>query len=347
MSVATEKSKIVTGDYVGSAWDTSPCWTPYAEAIAASYPIQVPWYLSFPINTQADTPGVLPIIPKFYGAQSRPQMYDVIILGASLRVEFAAYFANPGQINNLSIQISHQETGVPWVEPIAIGYAPILALAGLTMTPPAGSAIFSKNPISRWPDAFFFPRNTLLKFQWCQYTSMPMPAVQTVLTFVGVQLVRDGPAPEWVNLPDGSTVKVGSRIPFYGVVPYGRRSATGRIFGDFRLPTGEQTMQFLPPSDCDVELHDVYANFTAAFVDSRNYSAKLSNLRAGSDWTPGFSPSMSFSSDELKAYNANPFTKPYLLEYKHRLGIIEQNNAMFDTPIGATLTFRGVRRCLY
>jgi hypothetical protein len=344
MSVPEHRSAIVTGDFVGSAWNTSPYLTPYAQAIADAYPVQVPWYLSIPINTQATSSAYLPI---FYGASSRPQQFDVLIIGASLRVDFNQYFLATSPVNSLSIQISHQETGIPWVEPIAIGYVPLLALSGITFTPPAGSAILPKMPLSRWPDAFFFPRNTLLKFQWTQYTPLPLQPVQTVLTFVGIQLVRDGPAPEFVTLPDGSIVRVGSRIPWFGVVPYGRRSATGRFFGDFSLPAGEQYMQFLPPSDCNVELHDVYANFTAAFIDSRNYTAKLSNLRAGDDWTPGFSPSMSFSGDELKAHNANPFTKPYVIELRHRLGVVEQNNSTFDTKFGASLTFRGVRRCLY
>lgn len=337
------RSAIVTGDFVGSAWDASPILTPYAQGIADAYPVQVPWFLSIPIQTQATTN---PATPIFYAAQSRPQLYDVLIIGASVAANYNDWFTAMA-INNLSIQISHQETGVPWVEPIAIGYAPLFSLAGFTTTTPPGSLVFPKTPIQRWPDAFFFPKNTLLKYQWVQMTRVPLPAVKVVLTFIGIQLVKDGEAPKFVRLPDGSMVKVGYRIPWFGVVPYGRRPATGRVFGDFSLPAGEQYTQFLPPSDCNIEIHDVYANFTAAFVDSRNYTAKLANLRAKDDWTPGFTPSMGFTSDELKINPSAPFCQPYVIETRHRLSIVEQNNAIFDTPIGATLTFRGVRRCLY
>jgi hypothetical protein len=350
MTQNVHHAPILTGNFVGSSWDASPfLLTPYAQAIADAYPIQIPWYLSIPITTKASAIGPnAPLFPQFYGAQSRPQQYDVLILGFSLAANFNDWFT-ARTVNRLSIQITHQETGIPWVEPIAIGYAPLLSLAGLSVTPPPGGTLFPRMPIMRLPEAFFFPRNTLLKYQWTQMTTDSLPPVTVVLTFHGIQLVMDAnkEAPRYVTMPDKTIVKVGSRVPWFGVVPYGRRGAVGRFFGDFTLPTGEQYVQFLPPSDCNVELHDVYANFTATFIDSQNYTVKLNNLRAGSDWTPGFTPSMAFAGDELKANPAAPFTKPYVIELRHRLSVVEQNNAIADTPNACTLTFRGVRRCQY
>jgi len=250
-------------------------------------------------------------------------------------------------LNNLAIQISHQETGIPWVEPVVVGYAPILSVAGLAVSPPANTVFYPRMPVMRLPEAFFLPRNTLLEFRWTQYTTMQLPPVSVVLTLIGVQLIRNGPAPEAVAMPDGSIINVGSRVPWFGVIPYGHRGATGRVFADTTLKAGEQYMQFLPPSDCDIELHDVYSNFTAGYPGSQNYMAKFSNMRAPNDWTPGMSPAMSFAHDELKVNPALPFCKPYLLEFGHRLGVVEQNNATVDTPQGCLLTFRGVRRCQY
>jgi hypothetical protein len=130
-------------------------------------------------------------------------------------------------------------------------------------------------------------------------------------------------------------------------VPYGRRQTNARVFGDVTLRAGEQIMQFLPPADCNIELHDTYVNFTAGFTNSQNFAAKLSNMRARNDWTPGLAPLMSVAHDELKNNPALPFCRPYTLEAQHRMGIVEQNNSTVNSPIGGVITFRGVRRCMF
>lgn len=344
MTGATDhRSAIVTGDFVGPAWDSSPILTPYAQAIADSYPVQVPWFLSFPITTLQDTGPLFPIIQA---TQTRPQQYDVLIIGANITANFNDWYTLL-KLNNLSIQISHQETGIPWVEPVMVGFAPLLAVGGFSTTLPPGSAVMPTMNNMRLPDAFFLPRQTVLEFQWTQVTTLQLPPISIILTFIGIQLMKDGPPPEFVTLPNGSIIRVGSRIPWFGVVPYGRRFNPGRLFGDFVLTAGDQYMQFLPPSDCNVEVHDVYSNFTAAYTQSQNYAAKLSNMRAVNDWTPGLAPIMSIAGDELKKNPALPFCMPYVLERGHRFGIVEQNNSVVDTPVGCTLTFRGVRRCQY
>src|SRR6266540_2016116 len=75
-NTAVRSHGIETGDWVGSAWASSPKWTPYAQAIAAHYPIQVPWY-----STHSVTPSVLTTVPT--AVVTRPNLYDVLIIGAS------------------------------------------------------------------------------------------------------------------------------------------------------------------------------------------------------------------------------------------------------------------------
>src|SRR6266508_556788 len=75
----TRLHRIETGDWVGSACRSSPKWTPYAQAIADHYPIQVPWY-----STHTVTPNNVNSIPTV--VVTRPNLYDVLIVGASAAV---------------------------------------------------------------------------------------------------------------------------------------------------------------------------------------------------------------------------------------------------------------------
>ena len=326
--------RIDTGDWIGSAWGSSPEWSPYAEAIAETYEDQKPWYLTTTITAPAFALGN----PQFRVITTRPYQHDVLIMGMS------AFAADTTGLNFLSIQIVHQETGIPWVSPSGIGFAPLLAFAGLNL---------NQTPILKLPEAFFLPKHSQLRLSWTQARDSAIAPVTATITFVGVQLMnpRQGSAPEKIMMPNGDEIPVGSRVPWFGCVPFGRRGDIRRDFGNFFLPNGQQAAQFLPASDCSVEVHDAYANFlngnTVWNGDPRFLALKLSDTRARSDWTPGMQPVSAILGNETQVYPALPFPAPHLLETGKRMSLVEQNNDLAESIFFGSVTFRGVRLCKY
>src|SRR5262245_5139154 len=124
MNAETQHRTIETGDFVGAAWGASPyALTPYAEAIASHYPIQVPWLLSTPITIGGATPGPGPLV-----VSTRPQLYDVLIVGMSARAVNVIADTGESFVEVIGLQITHKETGIPWAAPNTLGFVPLPAI---------------------------------------------------------------------------------------------------------------------------------------------------------------------------------------------------------------------------
>lgn len=348
--------RLTTGDWVGSAW-RGPEWTPYAQAIADYYPIQVPWFLTLRVNLP-DTGAALPRVTQV----TRPYQHDMLIFGMAAVVTTAPFQTDNG--NFIYLNITHQETGIPWVAPNTIGYSPLPAFAGVNL-PTVGPSFanLSPMPILKLPEAFFLPRHTVLKLDWTYIFSTGAPINRdAILTMVGVQLIDPTPGfkpPERIAMPNGEVIPVGARLPWFGTIPFGgRQGPTRGLLSNFQLPINQQLMQFLPPIDCNVEIHNVYANFLVSPTaydqagggfDASFLTTKLTDMRAPDDWTPGLSPSTAVFGAETQVDPAMPFTKSHLLKVGHRTAMAAQNNAtaVASTVQRGTVTFRGVRLCEY
>lgn len=339
-------NKVPTGDWIDSAW-RGPEWTPYAEAIAQYYPVQVPWFLTKQITLTlaiiANQQGPITIL-------TQPQLYDILIFGMSATVS-GAVAGEHG--NKIYMNVTHLQTGIPWVAPNVLGYAPIGAFAGITNIPSTGAAMAMPN--MKLPDAFFLPKHTKLKLDFIPVTILGPINLSVKLTFIGVQLAnhRTGfKTPEKITMPNGEKIGIQSRIPWFGCVPFGRRFYTAgtRSFNAFELPPGEQCMQYLPPANCEIELHDAYANFTApnlSITDEQLFKMKIFDVRSRYNWTPELTPVVALFGNEQQANPALPFSKPHVLAAGHRSGFVEQNNDATETIAQGTLTLRGVRKCEY
>jgi len=328
-------SKLDSGDYIGAAWGASPYLTPYAEAIAANYSIQIPWYYSQKVSVQSG--GFNRSI-----FTTRPYLYDVLIIGMS-----AKSISNPAFTPLIGLQIMDLQRAIPWVSPNTVGYAPLGSLAGIDLNP---------MPILKLPEAFFLPAHTMMRIETTAITEENVGLIEATITFVGIQLVNP-PAfttPETIKMPNGDVIKVGSRMPWLSTVPFGRQEfdpARGRMWGLWGLIQGERAMQFLPPADCDVEIHDAYSDiFDAAVIppDQVQFlTIKLTDMRSRSDWTPGRAPATAVLGSERQAFPGIPFTKPHLLLTGHRVAISLQNNSITNVIESGVLTLRGVRLCEY
>lgn len=324
--------KILTGDWVGSAWGSSPEWTPYAQAIADHYPIQVPWYMTL------QTPTLDLDIP--FKQVTHSHQHDVLILGAEARAGVGIETDTGGSIY---LDIADKKTGISWAVPNKFGMFPLPALAGMAvLTGLAPSAM----PVMRLPESFFLPARTPLTLTWMKPFDNPL-AQRATLTLIGVQLINPTPgfrAPTHVGMPGGKTIEVGSRMPWFSTTPLGEYQS--RSIGDFELAPETVISQFMPPIDCDVEMHDIYVN--GGIIPFGNQaSIKLTDMGAQTYWTPTPAPTGAVFGSTNQVNPALPFTKPYLLRKGHRIQIAMQNNSTIGSLTGITVTFRGVRLCEY
>jgi len=330
--------KIQTGDWVGSAWGSSPRLTPYAQAIADHYPIQVPWFYTLNVNMADPLP-----LPRFTQV-TRPYQYDVLILGANALLTET----NTDNGNFMYLNITHQESGIPWAIPNRIGFFPLPSFAGIQLGTPAAQNLIM--PILKLPEAFFWPAHTLLKLDWTVLFMAAGVNTAATLTLVGVQLINPRPgfkAPQKITMPDGAEITVGSRLPWFATVPMGEYLS--RNLADFSLDPGEQIAQFLPPQDCNIEVHDAYGNFISLGVGPPELiTVKLTDMWSRTSWTPNPSPTTAiFGGENNQVEPAMPFNKPYLLRKGHRQQITMQSNPTLDTLSRGSVTFRGVRLCEY
>lgn len=314
------------GDFVGSSW-MGPLWTPYAERIASHYRRIVPWYQT--------TPSGLSAPPSRNTATTRPHEHDVLIFGASAFVTGGTTDLD-GQ--SIYLQVTHNETGLTWATPNVLNSAPLPAYAGINLR---------QTPVLPLPDVFFLPKHTTLRLDWSA-VAFADQAFNAQLTFVGVQLIDpfSGQAPREIVMPDGKMIRVGDRVPWFGTCGLGERDNSTALQGPgFNINSLEQRAQFLVSADCDVEIHDLYANFVGQF-DMASLLVKLVDMGTPTNWNPTKSPVTSIFGGELDVNPALPFTKPYLLKKNHRLNILSLLNGAFDV-LNGLFTIRGVRLCEY
>lgn len=334
MNQEIKTCKLDSGDLIGSQL-RGPDVSPYAEAIMSRYPIQIPFYLSTSITLDQNT------IPRV--RVSQPHRYDALILGMSASQNIATLLAG-----NPYLQVTHLQTGIPWVSPHMLAYAPLPAFVGFPG--------FGQTSVAKLPEAFFLPRGTQLKFEWFGFNLDVTPAVVVNLTMVGVQLINHAPsfsAPEKITMPNGDEIPVGSRLPWFGCVPFGGRLTTRSLLtSNFRLSALTQAISYVPPQDCNVEIHDAFASFLNNSLfgfagDNNLLQAKIDDTQEKADWTPTNTPAPAMFG-QFGAVSPNlPFVKPYLLKADHKLSMTALNNSTSNAVIQGTVTFRGVRLCQY
>lgn len=305
-----------------------PTWTPYAQAIADEYAIIVPFYMTVPTQltgsvrqqTTVTTPG---------------HLYDVLLLGAQIDM---GSNSNGDNGQTIFLQVADAKSGIPWVAPAPVNAAPAVAFGG---------SRFQPSPILQLPEAFFLPKNTELNHNW---SVLSTTATGGTLTWIGVQLIqpRKGKAPESVKLPTGQTVQVGSRMPWFSTIGLGTEiSILGAL--SYALGPFNRYRNFTAPDGCEIEIHDVQANyFTQGGVSStpNNILLGFSDRGQRENFQINLTPSPSLAGDVTKAYTSLPFVKPYRLKAGNRYQVSSLNlNA--STINNAYLTLRGVRLSEY
>jgi len=317
------QTELNSGNYI-NYW--GPELTPYARAIAEHYSQQVPYYLTVPTKltgtAREDRVSV-----------TDPYQYDSLIVGCHIAMGSGANGDNGQQI---FLQVEDLRTGLLWSTPGQVGTSPCTAYGGSRA---------AAMPILKLPEAFFLPAHVRLKHTFSVISST---ATGGFLTWIGVQLInpfQEG-APKTVQMPDGSTIRVGTRMPWLSTIGLGTEIS---VIGSLRyvLGAGNIYTQYTPPMDCDVEIHDIEANwFTQNGSDKLPDNVLFSIADKGEPrmWQPSRSPAPAVMGDSTKAYPSMPFTKPYRLKKGHRLQITTQNTDSGDIN-DAYITVRGVRLC--
>jgi hypothetical protein len=322
--------KISAEDFARSAW-LGPQWTPYAQTVANNYSVQVPWYLTLPTNLTGTNYEQVTVVTD-------PNQYDVLILGALINIGDDANGDNGQQVY---LQITDLETGISWSAPNLLNYSPATAYGGVAN---------QVTPVMRLPEAFFLPRKSRLKLDWTNSTSNFTAAIGGSITLVGVQL-SGAEAPENITLPDGNIIGIRSRMPWFASIAIGA-IGLGIVINNqltFGFPPGTRFLQYAPPSDCNVEIHDIICNFllqSGVDVQSDMISVKISDAGQKGMWTPNPSFIGAAFGDYRKANPAQPLPKPYLLKQGHRIQLMTLN-AGITTLQESIVTLRGVRLCKY
>lgn len=308
-------------DYAG------PQLTPYARAISDHYAVQVPLFMSVPTtlgNVTREEKIVL----------TDPFRNDCLIIGAHINI---GSVSNGDFGQQVLLNVSDMTTGLMWSTPNPIDASPATSYGG---------SQFNAMPFIKLPEAFFLPAHTRLKHFW----RVLGLATGGSITWVGIQLFKPkgGKRPTHVQMPDGSTVRVGSRIPWFCTLGMGTEIS---ILGspNFVLGNGNHYVQFTAPMDCDVEIHDLHANwFTQNGTTTNPEDVLISVADKGQPqfWQPSQTPATAILGDFNKAFPAMPFTKPYLQKAGDRLQFttINRSGAAINN---ALLTVRGVQLCQF
>lgn len=303
--------------------------TPYARAIMSAYRIAVPVFIAVPTNLSGATREEIQVLTD-------PFEYDVLLIAANINMGTTSN-GDDGQL--IFLNVADQQTGSPWSTPGPIDASPATSFGGSR-----GSAM----PVLKLPEAFFLPSNVQLKHQWKVFSST---ATGGSITWLAIQLIDPlgGNRPHSVQMPDGSNVKVGSRVPWFSTFALGTEI---NVLGspNYAMAADDaQYVQYCPSQDCDVEIHDIACNFfTQRGVDStpENIRIALADRKTPRFWSPTNTPSTAVFGDFSKAYPAMPLVKPYTLKRGHRLEFISQNkNAAVLNNAYATV--RGVKLCDY
>ncbi|MBO0719217.1 MAG: hypothetical protein J2P41_00210 [Blastocatellia bacterium] len=337
MNGVNNNTPIMTGDFIGSAWDSAPEFTPYAEAIRSSYPVQVPWYWSQSLTLARGSNQPPPKITR----RTQPYTYDILVLGAAI-VTPTIQGLNETLIDYIYLNISHRSTGVRWTTANQIAYAPVGSIAG-TDGFFDGFPVGRPMPILRLPEAFFLPANTQLQFDWTLMAPpLQAPTIDIIFTLIGLRF-SGGKRPDKVAMPDGSVIPVGSRIPWFSTIAIGDYRSNNQ--SDFQLEAGAEVSRFFPPQECDVEIQGAHINLQPN--NATLITMKLTDMGEQKFWTPSRAPSVSFCGYRTMAHPVLPFCKPYLLKSGHRMRIVSLNNVAANIAQSSVVTLRGVQRCEY
>ena len=304
-----------------------PLLTPYAMAIADSYRDQRVVFINVPTNLTNTVREERVFVTD-------PLDHDVLIIGAHINI---GSVSNGDFGQQVLLNVSDMTTGLMWSTPNPLDASPATAFGG---------SQFNAMPFVKLPEAFFLAANTRLKHQW----KVLGLATGGVLTWVGIQLFRPrgGKAPTHVKMPDGSTIRVGSRVPWFCTLGMGTEIS---ILGSpsFVLGNGNQYVQFTAPMDCDLEIHDLHANWFTQLGTTTNPEdvlIKIGDKGEPQFWQPSQTPATAILGDFSKVFPEMPFTKPYLQKAGDRLQIttINRSGAAINN---ALLTVRGVQLCQF
>ena len=124
------------------------------------------------------------------------------------------------------------------------------------------------------------------------------------------------------------------------------------MFLNYQLNPLEQIVNYFPPSDCNIEIHDTYASFLDSSFEmavdfSSDLRTKIDDTRIREDWTPQFVPVRAVFGSQANFDQQLPLVKPHILLKNHKLLMVAQNNNADRTVNDGTVTYRGVRRCEY
>jgi len=304
-----------------------PYLTPYALAIADSYRDQRIVFLNIPTNLTNTVREEQVVISDTFD-------HDVLIIGAHIAI---GSVSNGDFGQQVLLQVSDMTTGLMWSTPNPLDASPATAYGG---------AYFNAMPFVKLPEAFFLPAGTRLRHQW----KVLGLATGGSLSWVGIQLFRprNGQRPTHVKMPDGSIVRVGSRVPWFCTLGMGTEIS---ILGSpsFVLGNGNQYVQFTAPMDCPVEIHDLHANWftqTGSTTNPEDVLIKIGDKGQPQFWQPSQTPATAILGDFNKAYPTMPLVKPYVQNAGDRLQIttINRSGAAINN---ALLTVRGVQLCQF
>jgi hypothetical protein len=316
------KNHLPTGNRIGADW-CGPRWTPFAEAIAANYGVIVPWFF----NTRVDLVDAL----SRFTTLTQPQQFDVLIFGAHIQ-------GTAAQLPSIRLQITHKQSGVPWAVPNVNPFFPVTAIAGVNN---------NAMPNLKMPEVFFLPARTQLKLDWSCDPSVIGNIDPFLFTLIGMQLTipHKGYSPNKIAMPDGNVIRADSRLPLFMTMGVGRRN----LAGVFTSTAGGQDVQYLPPISCDIEIHDLAANFFSTFTIAAavNITVKLTATGVENQWTPNYSPVTAVFGSETRVFPALPYCAPNVIPKGHRIQITTQNNNAAGSLQNGLFTFRGVKRCEY
>ena len=218
-----------TGNYI-NYW--GPQLTPYARAIMSAYRIALPVFITVPTNLTGTVREEIQVLTD-------PFEYDVLIVAANINMGTTAN-GDDGQL--IFLNIGDLQTGSMWSTPGPIDASPATSFGGSR-----GSAM----PVLKLPEAFFLPAGVQLKHIWKMFSTT---ATGGTITWLAIQLVDPigGKRPHSVQMPDGSNVKVGSRVPWFSTFALGSEI---NILGspNYAMAADDaQYVQYCPSQDCDV-----------------------------------------------------------------------------------------------
>lgn len=315
---------ISTGDQVGKLMNGP--WTPYAQAIADHYAIQIPLYVTVPTELTG-------VVLQRRTVMSWDMQYDSLIFSALI---------NPGDDTDngkrVFLQVSDSRMGIYWSSPTTINASPMTAYGGAGAQP---------TPIIRLPEAFFLPAGTRLQHDWSQPTGGSVTGGW--ITWVGVQLINpyQRRTPKTVRMPSGQEIQVGSRIPWLATIGIGTRSFTaGEI--TFTWAANSSFVYYTPPVECGLEIHDLHCTTFDTGGSDLTPNEQQVNITLARDrnmWTPDPSPFTAVFGDRAQVFPAAPLPKPLLLAENERLEMRVFNNQSSLGIADGMIVVRGVQLC--